>query len=277
MYKFKPFLLYHLRENNYVIQNGESTVIITNKKLVNFLEYIEREKTLECQNELFEKFFDKQTSEVIEFLKNNNVIFDNEILSSKINLGNKFLIYNDNSFKNYFNITFDEYEFNYIYIDKCLDYPFKENDLIIIFLNPFNLNEYINLYNSLKNTEAIIKMIFYYNHSLYITQYHKQSWYNPCPKCFFYSLETQLRGDVNKGSFNFQTLVDLIYKQKPMFKLEAKLLPKDFIIIMYILGKDLNNLDNLVNHINKVYEIDLLTMKINEDNCYHWEVCDCYE
>lgn len=277
MYKFKPFLLYHLKEDNYVIQNGEATVIITNNKLVDFLKYLEEEKTLECTDEIFEEYFDDQAPAAIEFLKHNHIISDNQTLPNNIKFENKFLISNDNTFKDYFNITFSGYEFNYMNVDECLNYSFKENDLIIIFLNPFNLNEYRNLCDIVKETKAIIKMIFYYNHSLYITQYYKQSWYNPCPKCFYYSLETQLRGDINKGSFNFQTLVDLIYKQKPMFKLEANLLPKDFVIIMYILTKDFNNPSNLVNNINKVYEIDLLTMKINEDNCYHWEVCDCYE
>ena len=79
------------------------------------------------------------------------------------------------------------------------------------------------------------------------------------------------------GSFNFQTLIDLLYSNEVKFNIEAKLNPVDLISTMNILLRDLRNTGNINNIINNVYEIGLNLNELNEDVAYHWEMCDCYE
>ena len=144
-----------------------------------------------------------------------------------------------------------------------------------IFLNPFNLEKYIEVCNQLIETKMTLRTSFFYNHSIYISNLYKKGWYNPCPKCFFYALETQLRASIS-SSINFQTMMDLIYTKNSRFNVVSDLTHLDLNTIMTLLLKDIKFKENL-NTINNVYELDLGTYRLTEDSSYHWELCDCYE
>lgn len=277
MYKVNTFLLSKIANDQYVLQNGKATVIIKSKKLVSFLEVIEKERMQYLTIDIIKNYFEDQTDDAVNFLLENLIICETKKETKGIKCKEKVLIYNDIIFKNYFEATFKDQNFRYIHSNVYEQYSYSKNDVVIIFLNPFNLKKYADMCNYFRDRDLIFKMIFFYNHAIYISQYHKKEWYNPCPMCFFYNLETQLRGGINSREINFQILIDMIYKQTPLFQIESKLQSKDYINVMYIFANHFNNGEDISSFINKVYEIDLASLRINEDVCYHWEACDCYE
>lgn len=275
MYTIKPFLIHRLDEGC-VLQTGTNTVMIKNEELFAFLENIEINKIKEIQKEEIKDVFDVSHQVVIEFLLNNEIIIqekEKNMQYNKVHLFSNNQLFSE-TFKSAAVGIFDSIEIKDINSDLK---NVKENDLCLLFLNPFNLKKYIELVDKLTIENVIIKTVFFYNHSLYISNYHKQEWNNPCPKCFYYSLETQLRGTINSNNINFQIIIDMIYEQSETFEVQANLNTSDFLEILNILLSDFKYNKNPNQYINKVYEIDLKDGRVNQDFSYHWELCDCYE
>lgn len=279
MYTIKSYLIHDI-DDGCILQNGISTVIIKNDKLKRFLENVEQKGVQKISVDFIKQEFQEQYDDVTKFLLENQIIF--EYHEPDLNWNKIWVISNDHTFSNYFKYSIEgsgEDIINLTITDNELDLDnLKENDLCIVFLNPFDINKYIEICDLIKEKNAIIKTVFFYNHSIYISNFHKKDWFNPCPKCFFYSLETQLRGGLTpNGSFNFQTLIDLLYSNEVKFNIETKLNPVDLITTMNVLSRDLRHTGNVNNIINNVYEIGLNLNELNEDIAYHWEMCDCYE
>lgn len=275
-YRIETFLL-HSTEDFYVVQSKSATIIVTNNNLIKMLEFIEKESISILNDKIALKFFSiDDIHELYTFLLNEHLIQEEQ--KQELKFENVTLITNNSTFKNTFINNIGNRFKNIICYsqEKVLeDINLADNsDCIFIFWNPFDLKIYENLNSSLYAKNLPIKNIFFYNNSLYVSNFSKKSWCNPCPICYFSILESRLRGIINQNNYNFQTLIDLIYLKKPKFSIGAKLDTIDYIPIFYTLLLQFNNLEN---SIDEIFEIALDTHKINSDYAYHWEVCDCYE
>ena len=153
---------------------------------------------------------------------------------------------------------------------------FKNTDLLIVFFNPFNLDKMNQIDLFAKKKNILVKFIFPYNNKIYFTNFYKKSWYNPCPMCFFYMLESQLRGETEENNINFQTLLDLLYAQKAIFDIHLPLDSSVYLQIIYHLARYLRNMPD-DNKLDEVLEICLKDFSVNRDIACHWGYCDCYE
>jgi McbB family protein len=148
----------------------------------------------------------------------------------------------------------------------------------MIFLDPFIYNDFICLDKYMKEQNIITKFVFYYNYSLYITNFYKYSWHTPCPKCFLSNLESHLRGSQYTDGLNFQLLIDLIYKKNLNFPVSADISSYDLLSLMFFLKKQLLEFESNENYVvNELCEISLENNQTVKDNSVYWEMCDCYE
>lgn len=278
MYKIKPFLIYDI-EVGTVFQNSTSTALVKNKKLINFLKDLEiNKKNTITENEL-KNYFPNNFEETLHFILTNNIIYRK--IEPIFSFNDLYIYTNCNVFKEVSQFfikdldSFGKIEFHNL--EKSYSLP-KEDDLCIIFLNPFELVEFEKIVNKFKEIDCVVKYIFYYNHSIYISNFHKPSWKNPCPKCFFYSLESQLRsfGNINEN-LNFQTLVDMFSVKEAKFKSWFLPKPYNFISVFDVLFNQFKSLSDFNSIVNLVHEISIETTYINTDFCYPWDMCDCYE
>ncbi|MCL1934880.1 MAG: McbB family protein [Defluviitaleaceae bacterium] len=279
MYEVRPFLLYPIKIGT-ILQNNISTTVISNENLISFLQNLEENRTIELSEEYLKSNFCDKSDKIKDFLLENKII--QPIVEKIINLKNICVISNDEIFTNVSKMFMNDLD-----IYKKIDYintynndfeNINKDTLAIIFFNPFNLKEFETIIDKLKNKKCTIKSIFYYNHSIYISNYYNFVWKNPCPKCFFYSLEAQLRGfNRRKDSINFQTLIDLFYTKQINFNLEFISKSYHFIPIIDIIFKDLRFLNNFNDFANTVYEISVEGISESADIAYHWEMCNCYE
>ena len=277
MYKVRSFLLQEI-EQGCVLQNGTATVIITNEELLDFLKSIEQKGIMELEEDYFIEYFQENYKSVIDFLINTNIL--KKVKKPRLDFDTLFLVTNDNEFSKLFEYSTTGFsEEVSIYTTKNYQKILKKpltTGLCIVFLNPFNLDEYISICNELMQTDLILRTGFFYNHSLYLSNLYKKEWYNPCPKCFFYALESHLRATISQNGLNFQTVMDLIYTKNSNFKVFTTLEHLDLITFMNLLLKDIKFKEEKFN-INNIYELDLGTYRVTEDSPYHWELCDCYE
>ena len=156
---------------------------------------------------------------------------------------------------------------------KIHSYP---KDVLIVFLNPFDLKTMNELTEEIKKKNLLVKFIFAYNNKIYFSNFYKKSWCNPCPMCFFYELESQLRGENSEDQISFQTMIDVLYEQKAQFSVHLPLDSIDYIHIICLLSKYFNK-EIKSYYYDEVLELDLADYKVSEDTAYHWGYCDCYE
>ena len=278
MYKIRPFLIYDI-EIGTVFQNGLNTVVVKNKEVIELLKDLDKGKELEISEEKLKSYFPNNFEAALKFILNNNIIY--EEIKPVFSFKDLHVYSNCDAFKttlDFFIKDIDFFEKKEIHDLENYNYLPKKDDLAIIFLNPFELGEFKNVVDKFKETGCVVKFIFYYNNSIYISNYYKPEWKNPCPKCFFYSLEAQLRSyGQNPEYLNFQTLVDMFSAKEIKFKSEALLKPHNFIGVMDALFNQFKNINNFNAIVNEVWEISVETTYTNTDYCYHFDMCDCYE
>lgn len=266
-------------ENSSIVQTDKSIVTIEDARLVELLEYIEEENIDSLDEKVVEVFFNREdgiVDDVIRFLYDNKIIYKSikkELLFNRI-----VLISNNQKFSDLFSRVFcEKYEVCVINNDEYNTFDYCDKDLCIVFSNPFNLKEYNKINSFIASKNLVVKNILFYNHCIYISNFYKKDWFNPCYKCFVSNLEAQLRGTLQTDKMNFQLLVDMIYQKQGSFDIYANLSSDKYILVIYTLINQLEKITNKDTDINKIYEIDYNRMRINEDVVYYWEVCDCYE
>ena len=276
MYKIIPFIWYDLNEKETFFQTKESSVIITNNFLISMLKKLESLEVVELEETMLLEYFNNESLEnVIRFLKENRLIKEKE--NMELNFNNIILYTNDSEFSELFRYTFAE-EYSIIIVNSLTELKkFKFNDeLLFCFLNPFKFQEYEEIVEIGNNENTILKIIFSYNHHAYISNYYKKDWMNPCPRCFFSELESQIRGEITNNTTNFQTIIDILYSKSENFSVEYPLTKKDYISIIYVLMRNMNsNLEHC--DIDEVLSINLKDNSISKDIAYHWGYYDCYE
>ncbi len=279
-FEVKPYLIYSLnQEQTTIIQTRESTFVTKSTKLIEFLEYLEKKQIDKITHSDFIKIFNnkKTMQESIDFLLDSNIIkpFKNKYLTTKENL---LIFTNDNDFKSSADFFWKDRNIDVKDLDS-FKYINGENNLIIICVNPFSLKKLKEIVDQIDpNNSNVYKFIFPYNHDLYISNYYSPEWGNPCPLCFFYSIESQLRGSqTGRDNLNFQVMVDLFYKETGTFEYKGLLNKEDWLPIVNQLSKEFKLTEDILTTVDDVLKINLDDYTMSYDVCYFWEMCDCYE
>jgi len=277
MYKILPFLITDIGEMA-VIQNAVNTVVIKEVKLVEFFTKIDNESDLSFDMDLLKDYFGDRYEDVVAFLLTNKLMVENTI--RKIEYEKVSVVSNDSCFMNSikFNSEGIEEKIEFVQINK-LKYDLESYDsrnLFVIFLNPFDFRMMSEIVETLREKNALMCVAFYYNHKIYVSNYYKKEWYNPCPLCFFSNLEGSLRGQSKSmNTVSFSTLLDLIYQKNPGFEVNHKFRNYEIMPLVDTIINDLK-IENS-RKVNSVRYIDFSRNSIMNDEALHWEVCDCYE
>lgn len=277
MFKIYPFIITNYDDMS-VLQNSINTVILKNKDMIDFFNWVDAKAEYEVSIQKISGFFNEITDDAIEFMKSNNLI---EIITpKKISFKNVVVVSNDVTFLNSIKFNSGGHRENFIYEelqDNLSDYKIKGNDdLYIFFLNPFNYKRFTELVNIVRNNNVLCRFAFYYNYNIFLSNYYKKDWVNPCPLCFFGNLESSLRGKYSAlNTVSFQTLLDLIYKKDPKFQIENLFTNYSISPLVNVILNELDINDNSL--INNVQYIDFNKNIVLMDEAIHWELCDCYE
>lgn len=276
-YRIFPFIITDCEEYS-VIQNANNTVILKDSLMISFFHWVEKNVEYNINKEQLSEFFKEEVDEAILFMKNNSLL--NDLILINMEFEKMTVVSNDKTF-------IESMKFNSMGRDENITYELlprdisdfhinNTEDLYIFFLNPFNYRYYIELVNIVKECNIVSRFGFYYNHSIFLSNYYKREWYNPCPICFFGNVESSLRG-MSKASntISFQTLLDLIYKKDPKFEIKNNFTNYSILTLVNTLLDELNYIDN--THINDVKYIDFNRNIVMSDQSMHWELCDCYE
>ncbi len=276
-YRVFPFLITNYEEMS-VIQNYKNIVIIKDIEMINFFNWVDSNEIYKVSIDQINELFNERTEQAIEFMRNNYLI--DKIRPKIINFENIRVISNDETFIN--SMKFNSIGHNEKFIYELLPRDFREFevnnllDLYIFFLNPFNYKYYTELVNIIKDNNVLSRFSFYYNNSIFLSNYYKKEWYNPCPLCFFGNVESSLRGKSKVlNTVSFQTLLDLIYKKDPAFEIQNTFTNYSISIFVNTLLNDMDIIDN--SQLNNVQYIDFNRNIVLADQAIHWELCDCYE
>lgn len=276
MYKVEPFIWYDLDEGKAIFQTRNSTVVVTNKNIRDFLVALEERKILNVDEIILNQYLGKMDHEkIVNFLVEQKILRIEE--ERKVCIKRTLILSNDIKFNKSIDLNLSDTN-DLLFVDKgkLQEIEVKKTDLLLVFLNPFELKEMEKLVEIVKNKDIICKFVFSYNNKVYISNFYKKSWYNPCPLCFFYEIESQLRGEQGENTINFQTIIDLLYAENILFKSVLPLNQVDYLQIVYILSKYICFTPENYK-LDEVVELNLSDYNIRKDIAYHWGYCDCYE
>lgn len=277
MYRISTYLLNKFDEFT-VVQMEYSTVVITNNALINFLVSLEESKKNIISYDEIKVEFGQLSDSVIVFLEENKII--SLMKEPVLKFEECYLIHNNNKFSEFF-VDCNDNQITNLTTLNFIENPEKletlnTQSLCILYFNPFSLEQYINLVQRLMDRGVTTKVIFYYNHSIYVSNYHNKSWLNPCPKCFFYNLETRLGWHNNHGQPSFQTIIDMIYSKEARFEIAAPIKNYSLMMPIYQIINEATFNSDPNKFINDVYEYKMVDLSHKHDYAYHWELCDCY-
>ncbi|MGX7412758.1 McbB family protein [Enterococcus caccae] len=279
-FEVKPYLIYSLNEEETtIVQTRESSFATKSAELIEFLSYLEINKIEKISFEDMITMFGSHdlAQSSIEFLLSYSILkpFQTKYLTKKEEIT---FFSNDDSFNDLVNIFWKDRNVDSQEL-KEFELFDKENNLVIVSLNPFSLKQLKEIVSLIKKDSSnIYKFIFPYGHGVYLSNYYSPLWGNPCPLCFFYSIESYLRGSqTGKDNLNFQVMVDLFYKEKGTYEYNGLLKLEDWLPVFSQLNKDFNLEEDVISEVDDVLKIDLVGNTLSYDTCYLWEMCDCYE
>lgn len=269
------FLWQKIDDDSYFFQTQTTATIITNKKIVEFLIQTEKNRILRYDEDDLKTIFGNEYEDILNFLCDNNILKKDE--KKQMNIERLVVVSEDSIFTSMIEAYFsDEYSIHIINEIDLDEFAFGENDLLLSFIKEFAVEKLERLRNYAEKNNAFLKVIFPYNSRIYFTNIYKKQWYTPCPLCFYYELESQLRGEAGEYSITFQTLMDFVYQRKSDFIYEVILKGSDYINIGHVLSENLKS-EIPEKKISEIAELDLENGKVNKDISYHWGYCDCYE
>ena len=216
-------------------------------------------------------------------LKENRTMFQTQNSTTVISCDNAgakrmVILSNDDKFISSakYNLSENKIKISFVPMSSLKEFKFSKEDIVVVFLNPFELQDLEKLVNVMQSKNVICKFIFSYNNKIYFSNFYKKDWSNPCPLCFFYEIESRLRGDEGESHINFQTIIDLLYGENIQFKSELPLEKEAYLNIVFYLAQTIQNVSNQYK-VDEIAELNLDNYEIKRDIAYHWGYCDCYE
>ena len=280
-YEVDQFILLDLDKEGKGIQNSNGFTILKDKRIYKFLKSIDLENRLELTDKRLSDAFGDEKKSITNFLLDTKIISKKPMISTynsiKV-LTNNLLLEDSIEFnKEGSSIKFEcsAVDSSQAIVDKIKTTTFSNDELIVVALIPFDYIDFVNINDKLQHLNIPYMFCFSYNSQIYISNIHKQDWYNPCPKCFFSQLETSIRGyGDNTANTTFQTIVDLLYAKKIKFDPD---LPVTYRNIIYLTQKILSlDKQNIERESATITSINL-NGSVSSDEAVHWELCDCFE
>lgn len=285
-YVVENFIYHEINQDQLIVQNKHGIVRITQQNMIEFIKKLDTMSNSVINEELFNGHFNSHTEDAIKFLIDYRIIKANKE-ELNFNLRTIKFYTNHNELHEITRFLINKDPSRQIEVVQSEDFTFNPDDLIIIFLNPYDKKTARKIVNEINRSNAILMMSYVYNNKVFFDSLYRKKWRNPCHFCHMGHIESQLRVS-ETGELTYQHLIDMIYHENNSFKVET---PLDSIEITYILSILFKQLDKFITRDNgrvllnseSLYEInnsimfDLLTKQKSIDTSIYWELCDCYE
>lgn len=284
-YIINAFVSHEVSENQIALQHRRGILLISDANLIASIPCLEERIGKTVLLEEIEGIFKTKGESYLHFL------IENKIIKKRI-LPN-FKVKKINFFSNFEEITMlldKSYAGRYNYIS--YKEPIKlfqsiensENEIFLIFLNPYNRQLAHNLRNAFKRKDSSLSIFSYiYSGRLYIESLYSPSWKNPCHLCQFTHIESELRYGAVHG-VTYQQIIDYLYTENENFSIST---PIDFSDSINIAAQLVNRVNLLLALSNSGYlnieeftkgiVMDIDSKKVQSDTTFHWELCDCYD
>ncbi|MBQ5153379.1 McbB family protein [Macrococcoides caseolyticum] len=281
IYKVKTYLIYNLSDSEVVVQNHLGIVRINEKRMIDFLYYLEREVLRRVTKSEIKSRFGADTDQAIKFLEENKIL--SNITEIEFNFDRVFIFSNEEEVLSYLTQVIVDKDINVISGDVEQLKSHELNDsLILIFQNPYSkkksrkILEYIDLFEN-----NILIMSYIYNNVFYIDNIYSKELNNPCHFCNIGFIESKIRS-IQDEQISYQDLIDQIYEIDDEFEVNHPISNinklKISIHLYDFINKYLDNNRKLSSkEILDCFKLDLNNETTMFDTAIHWELCDCYE
>lgn len=285
-YKINNFIYHELPNKQIVVQSQNGIVEVFEDGMKNFIKIIDKEmpsKEITAAN--LQNYFGRNTTEAIEFLISYGILSQIEDLNFAINriifATNDIKLYNLVNFlhsnqdaDNLFTAVLNENDLN--------DFSFDSQDLLVCFFNPYDRNLIKKTKGVADKYNMLIQIGYVYNNDVFIDNFYRESWKNPCHFCNINNIRNQLRTEVFE-EVTYQHILDDIFEKDSTFKVETAFNQSQIVFLCNTLLMNVNKFINIPRNTN--YTGDLLNIiKLNMedysvvvDTAVHWELCDCYD
>lgn len=286
-YKVKKFVSFKNPSGDFILQNNNGIVKITNKELIQLILEIDKENIKQLDINLIGKFINKVDG-VIEFLLKYGVIETS--LHNNFNIEEIQFVSNDKEVGELTNYVLKDHlnnSYNYTYtndITSNININPNNKSLWIVFLNPYSKKIAKKLRdNFLSEKNSYLLTSYIYNNNLYIDSLYSAEWKTPCHICQSSWIESELRGS-SSPKMNYQKMVDILYGENEEFEINLSLSNVQIVniasqlstrIIQHV-GSD-KSLKSDISMFGEAVATNLKSFKTHTDTTIHWELCDCYE
>ncbi|WP_235504806.1 McbB family protein [Exiguobacterium sp. BMC-KP] len=285
LFKINKFIFYSVNKNLLICQSESGIVKIHNRLLIDFLKGLEAESRgggIITYDEI-QEYFLEESDDVIDFLMSHNLISEKN--ESNFNIRQVLLISNSPEVKSMIiNNINENIEVDTIDIDEIGHHDkFKENTLIVMFLNPYIKSKAKLVRDAAMNSKNCFVLTSYmYNDSFYLDAVFSPEWKTPCHICNMGILDETISH--NRISKNYKDFIDNLMNQYPEFTPESVLNKRKVINIAAFMINKIEAIVGLdvqipfdLNDFKNNYQLDLDLQKSFTDTSIHWELCDCYE
>ncbi|WP_342478705.1 McbB family protein [Paenibacillus sp. FSL H7-0350] len=284
-YKINKYILFRLEDGKIVVQNQDSIVTITEPSLIALLVNWDEDQIESTSDEKLKEIFHDDTIEAINFLKDYFIIIEER--PKTVNVKKLIIASNDSltSLKIY-ELLHEDYKKNInVELYSVDDLPeCEENELTIVFLNPYNkkiAKRIVERQNRMENSMLLCTYI--YHNNFYMDCLFSPSWKVPCHQCHMGHIESTGLVEENQG-LTYQNMIDSLYSENENFMVQV---PITAIQNNNIINVIVNNVSSFLGNMNTTNFhkedlttcslLDLKTLKKYKDTSIHWELCNCYE
>ncbi|GAB3808704.1 McbB family protein [Virgibacillus kimchii] len=291
LYQVSNYIYHELPNNDLVVQSKEGIIQIQEPTLKDIIkDWDERNNSIITTEEINHLFQSEEiAAKALNFLLNYKIITEKSLPNFDIK---KINLYTNN--KQFERQVYALFKNDYSSKAEITSSSFAENidvndnDLLIVFLNPYSRKEAKKIIDSVNKAEdAVLLLSYVYNNTIYVDCLYSKSWYKPCHFCHMGHIETQLRINHN-NSMTYQQMIDSLYHEDSSFRVESPLIVSDLYLLGIVIDRVVSSFilrdkdQPLYNHesledLNYSYAINLKTKQISSDISIHWEMCNCYE
>lgn len=289
-YSINKFLFYEVDEESAVIQTAYGITKVFDSRMIKLIKNWEENFRESISFSDLELLFKSDTNEAIDYLEHYGIIESLKINKTQIN-GIKILS-NSKTIGNLLSETLKKKYENHMNVSQINSDEFEEqsfeNNLFIIFLNPYDKKMVKTLLEKQKDLRNTVSLMGYvYANNFYLDCFYSVDWKLPCHNCHMGHIQSSLYLSDDQEA-TYQQLIDSLFSEtKDQFLVGMPLNSIQELNIaclitnkVYAYLNDLNTINSQLLHaedLNKCTLMDLITFKKYEDTSLHWEMCDCYE
>ncbi|WDM20588.1 McbB family protein [Paenibacillus polymyxa] len=286
IFSLNNYIIHNLENGSAIVQNQESIFTVTDENLRNILFEWDKEQVEEISINMLEDIFREDTDEVIDFLKQYNILLEQTAKTIQVD---KIVVASNNNFigNSIYQTIFEDYN-KKLTVEFCtLDRlpPVVENELTIVFLSPYNKKigrKILQRQQERKNSKLLCTYIYHSN--FYMDCLYSPSWKVPCHLCHIGHIESSGLTEGDGENMTYQNMIDLLYKENDNFLVE---IPLSSVQKINIISSVVNKVSEYLGDFSytKIHRedvtsctlLDLKSLKKYKDTSLHWELCNCYE